>query len=268
MNVNSLNSDIITAQQQLENKNSRIFNTLIRISASEKISQAKNDAVEALLGTTSSTDARFLERAYMNVRDSASLLDTASSAVEQTSELFMQAEELAIRANSDALGAEERALLDDQYQSIMSTIDDLVSDTSFNGQAVFGNSFSFFLGTSSSDIVDVTFDDLSTASLGLTGTDLTSTSNAASALSAVQDGLNTVIGQQSSIANTGSILSSRADQLSEAMFNTHTSMIRIDSPDSLSSSVDLAKSLISQNATIASVVHNQSNLSAFLTDLS
>ena len=268
MNVSYFNPDILVSQQNLENANAEIYNTLIKISAAQKIENAAADPMDALLSTNVNVEARFLNRAYMNAADSASLLNIASSTTDQASELLIQAEELAIRANSDALSADERALVEARYESIKQNLDDLVSDATFNGQAIFGNSFSFFLGTSESDILEVDISNIDTESLGLRGTNISSAENAASVLSTIQSALNTLADQQTTIGNTQSALSTLSDDLGTRMFYNSTSLVRVDAPDSLESSVDLTKSLINQSAASAFLVHDQKNLTNFLTSIS
>ena len=224
--------------------------------------------MNALLGSYINSEARFLERAYANASDSASMLNIASGTLEQASELAMQAEELAIRANSSAISDDERAILDAQYASIVSNIDDLVSSTTYNGQNVFGNSFSFFLGTESSDVLEIQIDDLSASSLGLSGTSLSTADNAAAAQSAIQSSLDAILNQQSAIGDTASIITTRAENIGKELFRSNSSKIRVNNPGSLKSSVDITKSLISSEPTTAMQIHNQTNLFSFLTSLS
>ena len=268
MDVNATNSSVLLSQLQLESNNSDIQKAIIRISAEHKISEASSDAMDALLGTYINSEARFLERAYDNASASASMLNIASGSLEQATELAMQAEELAIRANSSAISDAEREILNDRYNSIVSEIDSVIADTTYNGQAVFDNSFSFFLGTESSDVLEIQFDDLSTSSLGLSGTSLSSTEEATTAQGAIQSSLDSILGQQTAIGNAASIITTRAENISKELFRSNTSKVRVNNPGSLQSSVDIARSLISNDPTTAIQIHDQSNLSAFLTNLS
>ena len=268
MIVNNASSDLLASQQLLENKNSQLYSEIIRISATDRINQASASAIEAILGTASNTDARFLERAYENASMSSAMLHTASSTLDQASELTMQAEEVAIRASSSAISDAERALLNDRYNGILENLDSLASSATFNGRALFGESFSFFLGTESTDIVEVDIAELSTAALGIDATDLTSVENATTAQTAIQSGLDAIIGQQAAIGNTLSTISTKSETISKELFNTNTSKVRINTPDSLQASVDLAKSLIDQNPTTILQLHSQENLSTFLNSIS
>ena len=268
MKVNATDANLLLSKLQLESNNSDYHKAIIRISAEHKISEASSDAMDALIGTYINTEARFLERAYANASDAASMLNVASGTLEQASELAMQAEEIAIQANSSAISDAERVLLNDRYNSIISNLDDLVTSTTYNGQSVFGSSFSFFLGTESSDVLEVQFDDLSTSALGLDGTSLSSAENAASAQGAIQNGLDTILGQQAAIGNAASLITTRAENIGKELFRSNSSKIRVDNPGSLQSSVDLARSLISNDPATAIQIHNQANLSSFLTSLS
>ena len=268
MTINNASSDLLASQQLLENKNSQLYTEIIRISTTQRINEASSNAIEALLSTSSNTDARFLERAYENASMSSAMLNTASSTLDQASELAMQAEEVAIRASSSAISEDERALLNDRYNGILENLDSLASSATFNGRSLFGESFSFFLGTESTDIVEVDIAELSTSALGLTGTDLSTVENATTAQSAIQNGLDTIIGQHAALGDTLNTISIKSETISKELFNTNTSQVRINSPDSLQASVDLAKSLIDQNPTTVLQLHNQENLSAFLTSIS
>ena len=159
-------------------------------------------------------------------------------------------------------------MLNDRYTAIIDQLDSLASSTTFNGQALFGESFSFFLGTETTDIVEVEIAELSTSALGLNGTDLTTVDNAITAQEAAQNSLDSIASQQAALGNTSSIISTKTETISKELFTANTSKVRINSPGSLQSSVDLAKSLITQDPAIAMQVHNQANLSSFLNSLS
>ena len=268
MQVNPISSELSITQQRIVAQNSAINDALIRISATQKIDKASSDAINALLGAGANTEAQFMERAYMNALDSASMLSTASSTSEQASELLIQAEELAIRASSASLSNEDRALVEASYNSTIDALDSLIQGATFNGKALFGESFSFFLGTSPSDTLMVNLGDISADSLGLRSINLSSVENAQSALTTINNGLDAVIEQQGAIASAQSTLESRATHLSQELFNTSTLQLRVDSPDSLTAFVDTTKSLITQDSATAFLVHNQNNLSAFLTSIS
>ena len=268
MTINNASSDLLASQQLLQSKNSQLYTEIIRISATDRVNEASASAIEALLGSASNTDARFLERAYENVSMSSAMLNTASSTLDQASELAMQAEEVAIQASSDAISDAERALLNNRYNGILENLDSLASTATFNGQSLFGESFSFFLGTESTDIVEVDIAELSASALGLAGTDVSTVENATAAQTAIQNGLDFITSQHAALGNTLSTISTKGESISKELFTTNTSRLRINSPDSLQASVDLAKSLINENPATILQLHSQQNLSAFLTSIS
>jgi flagellin len=261
----SLNDPLIPlANHQLASTHRDLSNSLIRLATGRRINQAAQDAVDLVMGSRLQSDIAALEVARQNSQDALSMTDTASGALESAADLLVRAEELTIRAGSSALSDSDRALIDDELQSIKANLNDLASDTTFNGRPVFDNEYTFVTGTNSTDLYSIEVDGLSTAELGIDEASLSSTEEAQEALSTIQFGLDKVLTRHASVQDFRSQLASRSEQIGTNIIHLSRAYSRIADADYAKESVSISTARIKQQAGSMVLVHAQANLSAFL----
>jgi flagellin len=194
----------LEAQNQLNQTDSSLQNTLVQLSSGSRLNSGADDPAGLSISNSLTADVAVLNQASNNANEGIGLLQTADGSLGQVTNLLDRAVTIATEAANGGLTTSQASALDNEFQSIKAEIDQIGSQTTFNGSSVFTSSTSsIFLGSSANSIA-VTIGALSSNGLGISSEpagssnfsgdtiNLTTTANAATALSDLQTAVNTV----------------------------------------------------------------------------
>jgi flagellin len=235
MSLGVLNNIAATyAANNLSNTQSSLQNVLTQLSSGSRINSGADDAAGLSLANGLQANQSALTQSANNVNLGVGLLQTADGALSQVSNLLNRAVTLATEAGNGTLNATQSAAANQEYKSILAEIDNIGATTTYNGNAVFGASASIYTsdGTTSGTSVDtLTIAALKSSSVGdangtitytaaaagppatpatisytagtgandnvdLSGTDLTSSTNAQAALAKIGTAITDVAAQR------------------------------------------------------------------------
>jgi flagellin len=108
-------------------------NSLAKLSAGTRVLSAKDDAAALAVGSRLAAEIAGLKTAAVNAGQAISMLQVADGAMSQINDVLMRMKSLAISSGSDQLSSTERAMLDTEYQALLSEIDRIAADTEFAG---------------------------------------------------------------------------------------------------------------------------------------
>src|SRR5262245_4196014 len=174
----------LKAQTNLATVSSRLGGNFSRLSSGLRIAQAADDAAGLGISERMRAQVRSLHQAGRNADDGISLAQTAEGSLNELNGNLVRMRELAIQSSNGTLNSGDRAILDSEFQALVSEIDRVSSQTTFNGVHLLDgstSSLSIQVGTESGETIDVTFDDVTAATLGV-DTDITDVTNAQAAL--------------------------------------------------------------------------------------
>jgi flagellin len=132
-----------------------------------------------------------LAQAQRNAQDGISMVQTAEGALTEVHSMLQRVRDLKVQYNNGTNSADDKVAIASEVSQIAQEVSDIVSDTKFNGTAVFNNgTFSFQVGANDSETVSTSAANLSgdVASGGLSG--LTNITDAAGASTAFETGGN------------------------------------------------------------------------------
>ncbi len=132
-NVSSLRS-----QRALSDSTRRVGLSFERLSSGLRINRASDDAAGLAISEDLRVESRITATASRNVSDGVSLLQIAGGALDSISSLLTRMSELAEQAANGTLGSEQRAALDQEYNSLSREIARISESTEFNGIKLFG----------------------------------------------------------------------------------------------------------------------------------
>ncbi len=107
--------------------------SLAKLSAGTRVLGAKDDAAALAVGSRLAAEVVGLKTAAVNAGQAISMLQVADGAMGQVNDVLMRMKSLAVSSGSDQLSSTERAMLDTEYQSLLSEIDRIAADTDFAG---------------------------------------------------------------------------------------------------------------------------------------
>jgi len=169
------NLSAIYAANSLSKTNDSLQTVLQQLSSGSRINSGADDAAGLSLVNGLAANASALAQSVTNAKEGAGLLSVADGALSQVTNLLNRAVTLATEASNGTLNNSQLSAANQEYQSILSEINNIGSTTTYNQNQVFtGNAagVSIYTGDSSttgSSIDNLYFAKLTSASVGDSG---------------------------------------------------------------------------------------------------
>jgi flagellin len=192
------------ALQSLTATNRQLDTVQQRITTGLKVNGPKDDAstfsiAQTLRGQVAGNDA--VKTALAN---GDSVVNTAIQAGQSIADLLTELKAKVVQSNQAGLDTASRSALQNDFDALRQQIATIVTSASFNSTNLINSSATTFtvLSTQDGSVITVSAQKLDTTTLGIDATDLTSSANAATALSAINTAIQTAT---SKLANLGSV---------------------------------------------------------------
>jgi flagellin len=240
----------LTAQTNLSEVSSRLGGNFSRLSSGLRIAVAADDAAGLGISERMRAQVRSLHQAGRNANDGVSLVQTAEGTLNELNSNLIRMRELSIQAANGTLNTGDRAVLDVEFQALIQEIDRVASQATFNGVHLFDGStttIDFQVGTESGEIITVSLEDLSAATLGIS-TDVTTASNAQAALDLIDTAVDTVSSLRGDLGAAQNRLGSTVRSIANAAENLAAAESRIRDVDIAAETADLTRNSILQQA--------------------
>ena len=143
-----------------------------RLSSGLRINSAKDDAAGLAISEKMTSDIRGLAVAVRNANDGMSMAQTAEGAMGEITDILQRMRELSAQAANGTMSADNRTAIQAEMDQLINEIDNISDKTNFNGIKLLDGSASTIqlqTGVNQGDTVNLSFNDLSAASLGLRG---------------------------------------------------------------------------------------------------
>jgi len=236
--------------------------TMQSLSTGSRINGAADDAAGLSIRENMTAQIRGLKAAVRNANDAISMLQTADGAMEEQSVMMQRMRELGVLAQNDTYSSAQRTAMDDEFLALKTEIDRIGSDTQWNNfdllNATGGNmggasTFSFQVGANSSQTIEVTITDQSTAGAlsAIASSTVASAASAASAVSALDTAIAALASNRSVIGASINRLTHAADNAANIAQNVTESRSRVTDTDYAVATSELARTQIIQQAATA-----------------
>jgi flagellin len=127
-NVAALNTRRILRRSTLD-----LNKSLERLSSGLRINRAADDAAGLAIAEGFQSQIRGVQVAQRNSQDGISLVQTAEGALSETTSILQRMRELAVQSSNGTQSAQNRLALDAEVQQLLEQIDDISTDSEFNG---------------------------------------------------------------------------------------------------------------------------------------
>src|SRR5579862_5344596 len=134
------NLSAIYAENNLNNTNNSLQTVLQQLSSGSRINSGADDAAGLSLVNGLQANSRALTQSATNATEGVGLLQVADGALSQVTNLLNRAVTLATEAANGTLNASQVAAANQEYQSILSEINNIGSTTTYNQNEVFNGS--------------------------------------------------------------------------------------------------------------------------------
>jgi flagellin len=270
MSLGVLNNIAATyAANNLSNTQASLQNVLTQLSSGSRINSGADDAAGLSLANGLEANQTALTQSARNVSLGVGLLQTADGALSQVNNLLNRAVTLATEAGNGTLNGSQDAAANQEYQSILAEINNIGAATTYNGNAVFGAAGGVSIYTSDGTTAGTSTDTLTIAALSsakvgdsngtitsgagntitytpgasvdLSTTDLTSTANAQTALTAIGNAISAVAGQRGYLGSQINTLNSIASVETTQSENLASASNSISATDYTQATSELSK---------------------------
>ncbi len=169
------NLSAIYAENNLNNTNNSLQTVLQQLSSGSRINSGADDAAGLSLVNGLGANSAALKQSGTNATEGVGLLQVADGALSQVTSLLNRAVTLATEASNGTLNSSQEAAANQEYQSILSEINNIGSTTTYNQNQVFNGSqagLAVYTGDSSatgSSLDDLYFAKLDAANVGDAG---------------------------------------------------------------------------------------------------
>jgi flagellin len=183
-------------------------------------------------------------QAARNINDGLSLTETASGGLDQITDSLQRIRELSVQAANGTNSASDLQSIQNEINQLNQGINDITRDTNFNGQQLFGGSFSTSLqvGPNVGDTKALGLGGTDTSTLGISSIDVTTAAGAAAAIDAADSAINSISSQQANIGAVQAGLNSTLANLNNTYENIAATRSRGADNDYAKSSTILAAS--------------------------
>jgi len=224
----------INAQNQLNINNVNLNTTLLRLSSGKRINSGADDAAGLGIAASLQANVRAIDQAVRNANDGISVAQIGDGALSQVSDLLTRGFSLAEEAATDTVDANGRTALNAELTSIKTEITRIGTQTNFNGVSLFttaGVTLNVFVGDiNNNSSISVAMGALSSTTVGgqnLTGIDLTSQTNAETAMNTLKQALTGVSSQRATLGASMNRLQSAVAVLQNVSQNTQAAQSTI-----------------------------------------
>lgn len=188
-NVQALNTS-----RMLNRSTTALNKSLERLSSGLRINRAADDAAGLAVAEGFRSQVRGSQVAQRNAQDGVSLVQTAEGALSETTNILQRVRELAVQASNGTQSTNNRTALNTEVQQLLSQIDDIATDTEFNGINVLSSSQTVTLqaGANPGQTLLVSVQGAKTNDLGLNALTVSSMTAAVSAITLADTAIRSV----------------------------------------------------------------------------
>ncbi len=152
------NSLSLFAQNAMTVNQQNVATDVQQLSSGYRINTAANDPAGLQDATLMQAQVNGLNQGVMNANDAASMAQTASGALTSVVNMLQQMRTLAVEANNSTTNTSDVTNLNSEFQALATQIGNVISQTQFNGQTLFGASatnttMTFQVGANAADTI-------------------------------------------------------------------------------------------------------------------
>src|SRR4051794_30492465 len=164
------NVEAFNTHRQLTTTSNAAAKSMEKLSSGYRINRAADDAAGLAISEKMRGQIGGLAQAQRNAQDGISLVQTAEGALTEVHSMLQRVRDLKVQFNNGTNSDDDKTAIAAEVAQISQEVGNIVSQTKFNGTAVFGsNSFSFQVGANDTETVATSPANLSTP-IGSAGT--------------------------------------------------------------------------------------------------
>ena len=164
------NTASVNAQRILGVNNTRLAQSIERISSGIRINRGADDAAGLAISEGLRSDIRALRQATRNANDGMSLVNVTEGALNEQSSILIRLRELASQAATGTVGSTERATIQLEFSALRDELTRIAQTTEFNGIGLIDGNLASSVSSTSHTLIQIGIDSTSNSRLDLNST--------------------------------------------------------------------------------------------------
>lgn len=268
MAVINTNISAIRASNASISANKALATSMERLSTGKRINSSKDDAAGLAIATSMTSLIKGMNQGIRNANDGISLAQTADGALSEVTNMLQRVRELAVQSSSGTYQDTDRAAMQSEVSALTQQIDDVLSQTTFNGNTLFSTTsgtdvtFDIQTGANSGESITLTSTGIDGTKIDASALDVSTAAAAATTIDNVDAALAGVNSTRASLGAGQNRLESAINTLTNNVTNLSDARSRIEDADYSSETTQMAKAqILSQASTAMLAQANQSQQS-------
>ncbi|CUH68556.1 B-type flagellin [Thalassovita gelatinovora] len=169
--MTTINTNIgaLSAQATMSRVNTEYQTSMERLSSGQRINSASDDAAGMAISEKMTAQIKGLSQAVRNATDGKNLLDTTEGAHVEVSNMLQRLRELSVQSANDTNTASDRNNLAAEGTQLITEINRVAKDTTFNGMKILDGSFTgkqLQIGADSGQTINIDVDSAAATDIG------------------------------------------------------------------------------------------------------
>jgi flagellin len=243
----------MVAQTNLGKTQNAIQTNFSRLSSGYRINSAADDAAGLGISESLTAQIRSFGVAERNANDGISMAQTADGAAAQIGGILTRMRELGVQSMNGSLQSSDRSNLDTEYQALLSEVDRIADVTKFNGTSLLSGAaatvnFQVGINTGTNDQIGVVFGAVKASDLTISGSSVTSDSNAKTAVDSLDAAISKLSTKRTTFGTAINRLQSTVANIQSMKTNLSAANSRIRDVDVAEETASLARQQVLSQA--------------------
>lgn len=249
------NVQAMQSMNSLSNINEKIGMHQLRLATGLKINSAAEDPAGYQLAKSLETRRRGLEAALQNVSQAKNVMNVAEGGYQNIMDILQTIKEKATQAADYSLSSTQRSSINDQVTALVDEIDNIVTETTFNGDSLIDGGYSgaFHTGEGATDQLTISLGGSDSSQLSVNSITLSTANGASAAIATVATSIETLASRIQDVGEYKVRLSSKERTLSVAVTNTDATRSVIEDADFAKEQMEVLKLQILQQTAVSSL---------------
>ncbi len=257
------NIQAMQALSSLSRVNTKIASHQLRLATGKKINSAEDDPAGYQIARSLESRQRGLSKALNNVSSAKNVLNIAEGGYQTIMDLLQTMKEKATQAADGSLSSAQRSALDNQVTALISEVEDIVSETTFNGMSLVDGTYStsgikFHTGSGASNEMEVKLNNADSSALTISAVTLATAGGASGAIDSIDSAITILSTAVQKVGEYQTRLAAKEQNLATAISNTENARSLIEDADFAAEQMEVMKlQIIQQTALSALAQANQ-----------
>ena len=263
------NTSALNALNSLYGTNNRIAVAQERLASGKRINTAKDDTAGYAISRSLQARTLGIRAALSNVENAKSILGIGEGGYQAQMDVLMTIKNKTVQSADSSLNDAQRTAIRNQVSDLLNELDDIATQAKWNGDDMFGEIFTFHVGSDANDSLSISLSSSTSdavggvtdlSSMGATGGtfSLEDTVKANLAISEVDDAIESLATVIQGIGDTIIRLGLKQDALSINAQNTESTLSNYEDADMASEQIEFLKRQIVQQTGIAALAQANS----------